>query len=204
LTEGSIGTDTTVADADQAATRQGGRERRSRDRYGRDRRPRNEHTDASTDAGAEADVATLAPVVTAAENPSEVAGNPPRSSYFNRAAVAAPVVNTDVAAPAPATPVAEAIAVAPVAAPTPAPAVVAAAPFVLDVGALAGVAEAAGLQWVQSDNDRVAQVQATIAAEPKPVHVPREPKPVVLLDEGPLVLVETRKDLREMVLPFER
>jgi ribonuclease E len=36
------------------------------------------------------------------------------------------------------------------------------------------------------------------------VHVPREPKPVVLLDEGPLVLVETRKDLREMVLPFER
>ena len=48
-----------------------------------------------------------------------------------------------------------------------------------------------------------AQVQAAIAAEPKPIHVPREIKPVVVLDEGPLVLVETRKDLRNMPLPFE-
>jgi ribonuclease E len=27
---------------------------------------------------------------------------------------------------------------------------------------------------------------------------------VVVLDEGPLVLVETRRDLREMTLPFEQ
>jgi ribonuclease E len=47
-------------------------------------------------------------------------------------------------------------------------------------------------------------VQAAIAAEPKPVHVPREPKPAPVLDEGPLVLVETRKDLRDMALPFEK
>jgi len=39
--------------------------------------------------------------------------------------------------------------------------------------------------------------------EPKPVHVPREPKPVAVVDEGPLVLVETRRDLRNMPLPFE-
>ena len=47
------------------------------------------------------------------------------------------------------------------------------------------------------------QVQAAIAAEPKPIHVPRDIKPVVVVDEGPLVLVETRKDLRNMPLPFE-
>jgi ribonuclease E len=35
------------------------------------------------------------------------------------------------------------------------------------------------------------------------LHVPRERKPVVVLDEGPLVLVETRKDLSQMKLPFE-
>ena len=46
-------------------------------------------------------------------------------------------------------------------------------------------------------------MQAAIAAEPQPVRVPREPKPVVLVDEGPLVLVETRRDLSELKLPFE-
>ena len=65
------------------------------------------------------------------------------------------------------------------------------------------VARASGLEWVNSDADRVAQVQAAIAAEPKPIHVPREIKPVVLIDEGPLVLVETRKDLSKVTLPFE-
>jgi ribonuclease E len=34
--------------------------------------------------------------------------------------------------------------------------------------------------------------------------MPRERKPVVLADEGPLVLVETRKDLSQFALPFER
>jgi ribonuclease E len=35
------------------------------------------------------------------------------------------------------------------------------------------------------------------------VHVPREPKPPVVIDEGPLVLVETRKDLSQITLPFD-
>jgi ribonuclease E len=47
-------------------------------------------------------------------------------------------------------------------------------------------------------------VQQAIAAEPRPTHVPRERKPVVLPDVGPLVLVETRKDLSQLGLPFER
>ena len=51
--------------------------------------------------------------------------------------------------------------------------------------------------------DVAARVQAAIAAEPKPVRVPRERAPVVVLDERPLVLVETRVDLRNITLPFE-
>jgi ribonuclease E len=57
------------------------------------------------------------------------------------------------------------------------------------------VAQSSGLEWVNSNPERIAAVQAAIAAEPKPVHVPRERPPLVILDEGPLVLVETRKDL---------
>jgi ribonuclease E len=34
--------------------------------------------------------------------------------------------------------------------------------------------------------------------------VPRERKPLVVIDEGPLVLVETRKDLSQLKLPFEQ
>lgn len=77
-------------------------------------------------------------------------------------------------------------------------------PFSLPVDQLASVAQASGLQWVNSDADKVAAVQAQIAAEPKSIHVPRERPPAVVLDEGPLVLVETRRDLRDLKLPFEQ
>lgn len=76
-------------------------------------------------------------------------------------------------------------------------------PFTLPVDLLQQVASASGLQWVNSDADKVAAVQAAIAAEPQPVRVPRERPPAVVLDEGPLVLVETRRDLAAMKLPFE-
>jgi len=73
----------------------------------------------------------------------------------------------------------------------------------LPIGELEAVAEQHGLQWVNSDSEKIRAAQVAIANEPKPVHVPREIKPVVLLDEGPLVLVETRKDLSQVRLPFE-
>jgi len=76
--------------------------------------------------------------------------------------------------------------------------------FDLPTHELQQLAGDAGLQWVHSDVDKVRQVQEAIAAEPRPVHVPRERKALVLPDEGPLVLVETRKDLSELTLPFER
>ncbi|WP_332752031.1 Rne/Rng family ribonuclease [Hydrogenophaga sp.] len=137
--------------------------------------------------------------------------------------ITAPVTEPAAPAPAIATPVMAPVA-APVAAPAPTPAprapapkpaapVVAEAPAARGLPKVAGfslpmeemqqVAQSSGLEWVNSNADKVAQVQAAIAAEPKPVHVPREPKPAVVLDDGPLVLVETRKDLRDMQLPFE-
>jgi ribonuclease E len=65
------------------------------------------------------------------------------------------------------------------------------------------VAQGSGLQWVNTSADSVAKVQAAIAAEPQPVHVPRERPAPVNVDAGPLVLVETKRDLRNMTLPFE-
>jgi ribonuclease E len=96
---------------------------------------------------------------------------------------------------------------APAPAPTPVADVRAAMPrigqYALPVVELEGLAQASSLQWVQSNPTRVAEVQAAIAAEPKPVHVPRERPPLVVLDEGPLILVETRKDLQQLAMPFE-
>jgi ribonuclease E len=77
-------------------------------------------------------------------------------------------------------------------------------PFELPVTDLVQVAEGSGLQWVNSDADKIAAAQAAMAAEPKPVRVPRERPPAIVIDEGPLVLVETRRDLTDMKLPFEQ
>src|SRR6185369_2299980 len=77
-------------------------------------------------------------------------------------------------------------------------------PFELPVTDLVQIAEGSGLQWVNSDAEKIAAAQAAMAAEPKPVRVPRERPPAIVIDEGPLVLVETRRDLTEMKLPFEQ
>jgi ribonuclease E len=91
----------------------------------------------------------------------------------------------------------------PVAAVVTPPAAALAAPFVLPLDSLQAVAESAGLQWVNSDTDKIRAVQTAMASEPAPVHVPRERKAVVAANEGPLVLVETRRDLSQVKLPFE-
>lgn len=76
--------------------------------------------------------------------------------------------------------------------------------FALPTDALLDVAQSSGLQWINSDSDKVAAVQAAIDAEPKPIHVPRERPVPASIDTGPLVLVETKRDLRNMTLPFEQ
>ncbi len=130
--------------------------------------------------------ATRPAQVAAAE--AELAAEAPRAITPAVAPALAPAAAPAVAAPAPA----------------PAPAPVRVQPFVLPLSDLQALAEQAGLQWVGSDADKVAAAQAAIAAEPKPIHVPREPKPPVVMDEGPLVLVETRKDLSQLKLPFDQ
>ncbi len=78
-----------------------------------------------------------------------------------------------------------------------------AADYVLPAEDLQAIAASAGLEWVGSDAEKIRQVQESLANEPQPVRVPREPKPAIRADDGPLVLVETRKDLSAIKLPFE-
>nr|WP_297351854.1 Rne/Rng family ribonuclease [uncultured Caldimonas sp.] len=76
-------------------------------------------------------------------------------------------------------------------------------PFILPLNELREVATTAGLEWINSDSEKVRAAQEAIAAQPAPTRVPREPKPVVTVDDGPLVLVETRKDLAQFSLPLD-
>ena len=75
--------------------------------------------------------------------------------------------------------------------------------FTLPIDALNQVALGSGLSWVNSDSAKVASVQAAIAAEVKPIHVPRVRATATPVDTDPLVLVETKRDLRSLQLPFE-
>ena len=213
------------APAFQGEEQQPVRQRRSRDRYGRDRRERGERP--ARDAEAVQPFEAVAPAQEDA--PQE---QPSRRSYFsaapqqaqepaamaapaepvNEAPQAAPTATASPAAQAPAadesvagTPVAGTpVAAPPAAAPTGSNALPKVQAYVLPTAELQAMAQACGLEWVSSDPDKVAAVQAAIAAEPQPVRIPRERPPIVIVDEGPLILVETRKDLSHLQLPFEQ
>lgn len=150
-----------------------GEGRRDRDRRSRDRFGRDRRERGPREEAAPAEGAAQS---------NEGAAAPERINYVAEAAPA---------------PVATSLSVAPLRSAPPK-----VQPYHLPVAELAQVAEGSGLQWVNSDAGKIAAAQAAIAAEPKPVHVPRERPPVVVVDEGPLVLVETRKDLRNLQLPF--
>jgi ribonuclease E len=107
--------------------------------------------------------------------------------------VLAPVVQRTAAAPTPVPTVAAAVA----------PGLPKVQSFTLPMESLVEVAQGSGLSWVNSDPAKIAAVQAAIAAEAKPIHVPRARPAQVKLDAEPLVLVETKRDLRNMSLPFE-
>jgi ribonuclease E len=87
----------------------------------------------------------------------------------------------EVAAPAPAVPAA---VPAPLARARPAP---------LPLAELLPMLESAGMKFTLTDEDKYAQIQARIAAEPKPVHVPRLRPELPPRDLGPLIQVETRR-----------
>ena len=168
------------------------RERRSRDRYGRDRRGSRQDDAGPEGSSQQADNAQFT------ENSQDVSAQRSLDASENVAPSAAPARHADTT-PAPhAKPVATAPSSA--TAPRSMPAV---GSYSLPIADMGAVAAGSGLQWVNSDPAKIAAVQAQIAAEPKPVHVPRERPSAVVVDEGPLVLVETKRDLRNMVLPFE-
>ena len=152
---------------------------RSRDRYGPERRERTPRTDdapIATDAVSEAEAGTIG-------NTSEQPREPEHqletvTSVAEVGALAAPQTKGRML-----------------------PKV---QPFELPLAQLAQVAEGSGLHWVNSDADRIAQARAAIEAEPRPVHVPRERPPAVVVDDVALVLVETRRDMKSMSLPSER
>jgi len=156
-----------------------------------ERAPRRERGD----RGERSDVPTPvpAPVAEAAEG-ADVDEAPARVAVpFESRAFVAPVQ-----APAPAPVAAAPAQVAPVAPATPV-----VPTFALPIADLNSLADSAGLEWVHSKADSVRAAQEAIANAPKPAHVPRERAPAVVIDEGPLVLVETRKDLSQIKLPFD-
>lgn len=194
-TAGEVGSEATSEVAGEVASEAveaGGEGRRRRRGRGERRRDDEAVNDGAVEAPAfeGAAPALAASAVAAQTEPSPLAPAEPAPTL-------API--EALASADPATVVPAEVAVAETAAPAPAPVV-----FELPTQSLAELAQGAGLEWVQSDAGKVAQVRAAIDAEPKPVHVPRELPRVVLPDEGPLVLVETRRDLSAMQLPFEQ
>jgi ribonuclease E len=201
----------------------GPREKRSRDRYGRERRPRGERPERNDAVNQQ----TALPLESDSAVEQDLA---PRKSYFSTPsamstatesapiAIAAPAAEPQAVQPvAPVAP-AMAVAVAPQPESVPVVAVVATqAPsstpaasgmpklqaFALPVHDLVKIAQDSGLSWVNSDAEKVAAVQAAIASEPKPTHIPRERQAPVAQDDRPLVLVETKRDLSKTTLPFE-
>jgi ribonuclease E len=177
------------------------RERRSRDRYGRDRGERGERRERNDGDGSNQNQAPAqaeyAPAATENGVPSAnyAAAQVPAQAY-----AAAPVQHVPVQAVKPAAP-GNAAASANIAAAAQSMPKVAA--YALPLADMAQVASGSGLEWVNSNPEKIAAVQAQIAAEPKAVHVPRERPPAVVIDQSPLVLVETKRDLRKMTLPFE-
>jgi ribonuclease E len=171
--------------------------------------PRKSYFTASTEASA-ATVAAVQPApVTLAQAVVAAPVMAPVSAVAAEAPVPVPVpvpvsVSVPVAVVAPAAPAAPAVktpgAATPVAATAGMPKL---QPFALPVDALAQVAESSGLSWVNSDSAKIAAVQAAIAAEPKAVRVPRERAAKAQTTEEPLVMVETKRDLRDVTLPFE-
>ena len=149
---------------------------------------------ALSQAEPEFELATPAPTSMPLFDPRD---DEPRSPASRLSEVAEPQAYTPpIAAPKAAEPkVAAAQAPAePVAAPT---------DYELPIDSLVAVADGAGLQWVNSDAEKIRAAQEAMAAMPAPIHVPREIRKVELADDGPLVLVETKKDLSQVRLPFE-
>ena len=189
----------------ETGDREGARRRRRRGGRGRGR------DEAGADGvtiDAEDSVTSAQPIAVAYEPEAEAPAEEPRQAELQAVTPVVELPETVRAATPPtAVPIAalqtepEARRAAPAVVMNAAP--IAATPYVLPTDSLDAIARDAGLQWVNSDADKIRAVQEAMAGEPKPIHVPRLPKPRVMVDEGPLVLVETKKDLSQIRLPFD-
>ena len=215
-TGGSSTFDATTGERSDAGDGGEGRRRRRRGGRGRGRDGADQAAELNAETAGElfdsnpaaAAAEETAPLAAATAAPADAQVSPaPTPAVAWATPVAAPaaasagaptVIHAEASAQPAAAPVAPNAAAAPVAPRA------AAVPFVLPIDTLQTLATQAGLQWVHSDADKVAAAQVAIANTPKPVHVPRLPKPRVVLDEGPLVLVETRKDLSQVRMPFDQ
>ena len=190
------------------------RERRSRDRYGRDRRERGEKGDrADPVEGSERAESTPA------FQPNPVSDAAPAQAATLKVMVpaAAPAVRPDDApaalkrqdmataaeAPTQRAPTAMSAPDVQVTVPAAGSALPKIQAYALPMDDLTQVATGSGLQWVNSNTAKVAQAKAAIAAEVQTVRVPRDRPAAVASTEGPLVLVETKRDLGTLPLPFE-
>ena len=219
-----------VSGAPQRTEGSAPREKRSRDRYGRERGPRAERGETETRGGETAAnqvvtpttealpeeprksyFAAAAPAITSVDSPTvEVPKTEPNPPVEIQAQAKPVEMAQPQSAPAPAPAPVERVQ-APVAATLPPaePTQVQTAgmpqleSFVLPLSELTEVAQSSGLNWVNSDSEKIAAVQAAMAAEAKPVHVPRLRPAPIHIESGSLVLVETKRDLRDMTLPFE-
>ncbi len=188
------------------------REKRSRDRYGRTRKPRGERSDRDEANQAQASLPVEiepADVITARKSyfsqPDQTSQTPQATSGDSRS-VAQPTFGIDKGAVTPVTTSVE-ITMPSIVKPATASAALVdmpkLQPFTLPVSELTELALASGLVWVNSDADKVATVQSAFAAEPKPVHQLRNRPAPKSLDDRPLILVETKRDLRSITLAFE-
>ncbi len=179
----AMGADVSSTDGVTADTendeRQPREPRRSRDRYGRDRRRRQDDSEGATETGSADSAETVEP--TSAVASISVSATPIEVTPEPVAATSAPAAMGEATVGG-------------------MPRV---QPYQLSVSDLEAVASQSGLIWVNSDAEKIAKVQAAIAAEPAPIHVPRERVPTAVVDHGPLILVETKRDLSQMQMPFD-
>jgi len=168
-----------------AESKEGSEEkRRSRNRRNRNRnKDRADRNDKTTDASEQ--------LVLTEQMPDQSANATPQVSSNNIVASSVAPTQTVAVYEAPTT----AAVVAPTVAPVPVPKVPVALPTVameaLNREPLEAVLSHVGLVWVDTNPERHQEVLRQIAAQPKPAHVPREPRPATPLTEGPMILVET-------------
>ena len=219
----TVNADTSAAPPASTETAEGSGERERGRRRGRGRdRDRDETREARPEPAAPSDPTPVAHAIgseTAAEHlplAASAATTSAATSAVTSAATVAATPTAPIAAAfvatvdaAPPAPISAARPTVPAAVSSPAPVLaapppIAIEPFALPTHELASLATSAGLEWVQSDTAKIDAVRAAMAAEPLPARVPREPRSPVVVDDGPLVLVETRKDLSQLKLPFEQ